>query len=362
MASIFKRKPVKARAITIAALAAFIFLLMLFADFPEAVERYYSQVFYVFICHIFHPVFNLLPFSLGDIIYIVVIIYLVYALIRLIRMLFKKQWKPAGTFVLGIVVGIQVAIIAFYLFWGMNYYRPEAIERLNLPDTSYTIEDLKAVTARLIDSANACRERVTSADLHRTNSQIYNGAIAAVTNLGDSSSAFKTYSPYIKPSLLTPLINYLGTSGYYNPFTSESQMNYEMPVFVRPFVACHELSHQMGFAPEDEANFVGFLAATKSKDNFFRYSAYYVGVEEFMFALRMQDSLARKEMKKRISPLVLNDFKTERDYWLGYEGKLERISGFFYDNFLKVNNQPQGLKTYNRMVLLVLAYRKKHQL
>lgn len=362
MANVFKRRPVKARAVTAIVLAVFILLLMVFASFPHAVERYYSQGLYPVICHVFHPVFNLVPFSLGDIVYIVVATYLVYAFFRLIGMLFKKRWRPAGIFLLGIVIGAQVAIIAFYFFWGMNYYRPEAIERLNLPDTSYTLEDLKAVTARLIDSANACRERVTNADLYRSNTQIYNEATAAIKSLGDSSAAFKTYDPHIKPSLLTSVINYLGTSGYYNPFTSESQMNYQMPVFVRPFVACHELSHQMGFAPEDEANFVGFLAAIKSRDNFFRYSAYYVGVEEFMFALRMQDSLARKEMKKRISPLVLNDFKTERAYWLGYEGKVEKISGFFYDNFLKVNNQPQGLKTYNRMVLLVLAYRKKHQL
>jgi hypothetical protein len=162
--------------------------------------------------------------------------------------------------------------------------------------------------------------------------------------------------------LLTPLLNYLGTSGYYNPFTSESQMNYAMPVFVRPFVACHELSHQMGFGPEDEANFVGFIAGTQSHDRLLRYSSYYVGVQEFMFALKMQDSVARKELKKRISPLVLSDFKTEREYWLSYEGKMEKLSSIFYDNFLKANNQPQGLKTYNNMVLLVLAYRKKHRL
>jgi sensor domain CHASE-containing protein len=135
-----------------------------------------------------------------------------------------------------------------------------------------------------------------------------------------------------------------------------------MPVFVRPFVACHELSHQMGFGPEDEANFVGFIAGIHSHDRLLRYSAYNEGVQEFMFALRHQDSIARKELRQCISPQVLADFKTEREYWLGYEGKVERMSSVFYDNFLKVNNQPYGLRTYNRMVLLVLAYRKKHQL
>ncbi len=335
---------------------------MWFAGYPNAVERYYSQGFYPVICHIFHPVFNLFPFSVGDIVYIVAVIYLIYALGRLVRMLFKRQWKSALNFVLGITIGVEIAIIAFYLFWGMNYYRPSAAERLNLKDSTYTADDLKATTSALIDSANACRARVSSAELAQTNKAIFQTAIIAVNMMADSFVTFRTSSPKIKPSLLTPLLNYLGTSGYYNPFTSESQMNYEMPVFVRPFVACHELSHQMGFGPEDEANFAGFMAGIHSKDKLLRYSSYYVGVQEFMFALKLQDSLSRKELKKRISPLVMADFKQERDYWLAYEGKIERISSVFYDNFLKANNQPQGLKTYNRMVLLVLAYRKKHQL
>ena len=362
MVILSKKKLIRARGITILSLTLFIVLMMWFADYPNAVERYYSQGFYPVICHIFHPIFNLFPFSVGDIIYIAVVVYLVYALVRLLRMLFKRQWKPAWSFVLGITIGTEIALIAFYLFWGMNYYRPSAAERLNLQDSRYTLDDLKATTAALIDSANTCRARVSASDLSQANKIIYQTAINAVNRLADSSAAFRTYSPDIKPSLLSPLLNYLGTSGYYNPFTSESQMNYEMPVFVRPFVVCHELSHQMGFGPEDEANFAGFIAGIHSKDKLLRYSSYYVGVQEFMFTLKLQDSLSRKELKKRISPLVLADFKQEREYWLAYEGKIERISSIFYDNFLKANNQPQGLKTYNRMVLLVLAYRKKHQL
>lgn len=362
MAQVLKKRYFRTRVIIAASLALFIFLLTLFADHSGAVEKYYSRGLYPVICRIFHPVFNFFPFSVGDVIYIIVIIWLIYAFIRLIRLLIKKQWELAGRLVLGFVIGLEIAITAFYIFWGMNYYRPPASELLNLRDSDYTVADLRMVTSELIDSANACRERVGSAEMGQSNKLIYQTAISAVKNLEDSAAIFKAYHPDIKPSLLTPLLNYLGTSGYLNPFTSESQVNYQMPVFVRPFVACHELSHQMGFAPEDEANFVGFLAGIHSKDRLLRYSAYNEGVQEFMFALRHQDSIARKDLRKLISPQVLADFKEEREYWLAYEGKVEKLSSIFYDNFLKVNNQPYGLRTYNRMVLLILAYRKNHKL
>src|ERR1700743_1962367 len=344
-----KKQPARRRIIAVVILALAIFILMLIADHPGFVERYYSNGLYHAVCYIFHPVLNLFPFSVGDLIYICIIIYLLYAVIKLIRLLIRRQWRSAGVLVLGVTIGVQVFILCFYLFWGMNYFRLPAADRLNIPDSNYTTADLKSVTSILIDSANSCRSKITTAALKHDNKTIYNTAIKAVTVLSANSNGYFTYKPDIKPSLLSELLHYMGTSGYYNPITSEAQINYQMPVFLKPFVACHEMSHQMGFGPEDEANFAGFMAGIQSKDRLLRYSAYYLGVQEFMFALRQEDSLARKELRRNISQPVLNDFKTERTYWLSYESKLGVLSSLFYDDFLKANNQPQGLNTYNQM-------------
>lgn len=356
------QKSFKFRLLTILSLGLVGMLLVLLTNYPALIERYYAEGIYPLICRIFHPIFNIFPFSAGDLFYIAIVGYLIYAFVRLIRLLIKREWTAAGVFLLSLTIALQSFVLAFYLFWGMNYFRPSAAERLNLLDSTYTAAELKSVTAILIDSANACRSRVRGNAMQPGNKIIYHTAIKAITALADSSAYFVSYSPDIKSSLLTPIINYLGTSGYYNPFTAESQINYQMPVFLRPFVACHEMAHQMGYGPEDEANFVGFLAGIRSDDRLLRYSAYYQGVQEFMFALNQQDSLARKELRKRISPVVMNDFKSERNYWLSYEGKIDVISSFFYDSFLKANNQPQGLRTYNQMIWLVMGWYRKNKL
>lgn len=349
------QKPLLKRIAVIAALALAIYLLLLFAGHPQAVERYYAHGLYPVICMLLHPVLNIFPFSLGDILYVSVSCWLLYSAIRLVKLLFKKRFLNAGLLVTGLIIGIQSAILLFYVFWGMNYFRPPAADRLGLPERAYTAAELQAVTAILIDSANATRNKLSAGDLQQTNDTIYMRARAAVIALSNKSANFKTYNPDIKPSLLTPLMNYIGTSGYYNPFTTEAQLNFEQPVFARPFVACHEMSHQMGYGPEDEANFAGFVAATGSKDKLLRYSAYHLAVGEFMFTLRRADSTMSKQLKPRISPKVKADFKQERLYWQGYQNKLNDVTGLFYDSFLKVNNQPQGLDTYNKMVTLVMA-------
>jgi hypothetical protein len=353
------KKILKIQGIVIIGLAAAIYLLMIFADHPQAVEHYYSEGFYPIISHLLHPVLNIFPFSVGDILYILVIVYLIYALCKFIKLLFKKEFVQSVLSITGMIIKVQVALVIFYLFWGMNYFRPSAGERLNLRDTSYTTASLKVVTALLIDSANATRARLTSADLAQGNSTIYQTAVQAITKLSHDSASFRTYHPGVKPSILTPLLNYIGTSGYFNPFTGEAQINYQMPVFNRPVVACHEMSHQMGYGPEDEADFIGFIAGSASHDRLLRYSAYHLAVDEFMHALFYRDSLANKALKPRVSKAVHNDFVIERKYWVTYQNKAEIITSIFYDRFLKVNNQPQGLATYNRMILLVMARYEK---
>ncbi|MDO3640585.1 DUF3810 domain-containing protein [Mucilaginibacter sp. L3T2-6] len=349
------KRTFKIRLISIAALAAAIYLLILFAGYPQAVECYFSEGAYPIISTVLHPVLNIFPFSVGDIIYILAIGHLAYALIIFIKRLLKKDFLTAGFRVLKLIIKVQIAILVFYLFWGMNYFRPPAGERLNLRDTSYTTDKLKAVTAMLIDSANATRARLTVHDMKQENDSIYKTAIRAVCKLSSDSVGFRTYHPDIKSSLLTPLLNFIGTSGYFNPFTGEAQINYQMPVFNRPVVACHEMSHQMGYGPEDEADFAGFLAGINSNDKLLRYSAYHMAVDEFMHALYYRDSLENKKLRPRVSKAVHQDFVDERKYWMTYQGKLNVITGIFYDHYLKVNNQPQGLDTYNRMILLVMA-------
>jgi hypothetical protein len=336
-----------------------LFLLGVFQEHPDAVERYYSQGLYVGICKILHPAFNIIPFSLGDVIYIAVVAYLIYIFFRLIYLLFKKQFGKALNLFLATIAGVQAGMLVFYLFWGLNYFRPSAAQRLGLSDTTFTTVDLKNVTRIIIDSANATRTRITHSDTLQANEMIYQTAVNAVAKISADSSNFRTYHPHIKPSLLTPLMNYLSTSGYYNPFTTEAQINYQMPIFERPFVACHEMSHQIGYGPEDEANFAGFLAGIGSNDRLLRYSSYQLALDECMYALRRRDSLVSNQLKPFISKQVRGDLRAQRAYWLKFRGNLGLLSSMFYDDYLKANNQPQGLGTYNQMVVLLIAWYRK---
>lgn len=300
-----------------------------------------------------------MPFSAGDVLYILVSVSLATGIFQLCKLLVQGRFRNASFLFLGFFLKLQAAIAAFYILWALNYFRHPASERLKLNNDQYNKTQLIAVTSMLIDSVNSSRSVLVNSDFNSTDQAIIESAVKAIHDLSSFDPPLIAVKPIAKPSLLSPLLNYIGTSGYYNPFTGEAQFNDRMPIFSIPFVACHEMAHQMGFGAEDEANFVGFMAGKSSDDRLLKYSSYYLAAQEFMAEVWRTDSAAFKQIKLKISPAVIRDLETERAYWIKYQGRAAKLSSIFYDNYLKVNKQPGGLKTYNRMIKLTMAYYHK---
>jgi hypothetical protein len=162
-----------------------------------------------------------------------------------------------------------------------------------------------------------------------------------------------------KSSLFGIIGNYMGYGGYYNPFTGEAQINTHMPAFMLPFIAVHEKAHQLGYAKESEANFMGYLAAMQSADSCLKYSA---NLEMFIYAnnaLRRSDSVAARNNFKALSPIAINDLKSYRAFVKKYQGPIDEFTTWFYTRFLRLNNQPEGMYSYNRGMIYVMRYLNK---
>jgi hypothetical protein len=172
---------------------------------------------------------------------------------------------------------------------------------------------------------------------------------------------FLKYSPIsLKPSVWSWVGNYMGFTGYYNPFTGEAQVNTLVPKFLQPFTTCHEVAHQLGYAKEMEANFVGYLAATASKDTLLHYSVY---LDLFMYSNRNlfgTDSVAANEFRKQLSPAVMNDLKEWREFYKKHKNPIEPVFRWVYGKYLERNQQPQGVLSYDEVTGFIIAYYKKY--
>ena len=341
-------------------IAAFIHI---YANDSTRVENQYSTGIYPLLSRILRYVFGWLPFSVGDVLYAMIIWWLLWKIVKGIRILFKKQATRAG-FVRGLGRGLRILLVTyilFNLFWGINYNRTGIARQLQLKMEKYNAEDLKMINRLLLEKVNASKQALVNLNLTYPSKQQLFLKVKDAYVQAEKMYPFLKYQPVsLKPSLWSWLGNYMGFTGYYNPFTGEAQVNTLVPKFLQPFTSCHEVAHQLGYAKEMEANFVGYLSATASKDTLLHYSVY---LDLFMYSNRnffATDSAAANEYRKQLSPAVVTDLKEWRAFNIKHRNPIEPVFRWVYGKYLQGNQQPQGVLSYDEVTGFIIAYYKKY--
>jgi hypothetical protein len=339
-------------------------VLKVFSLSPNQVERYYTYGCYPWISRILRTLLGWMPFSLGDLLYAVAFIYVLRKVWNFIRVLAAREVKKYLTRVLlrkylKVVLSLY---LVFNLFWGLNYDRKGIADQLQLEVNPYTKEEIAALADLLQQRLCVYGDKTDSIrrlQLDR-NKELFSQGVTAYKTAEKEFPFLRYRQPSIKASLLTPFGHLFGFTGYYNPFTGEAQLKTSVPVFLKPFIVCHEMAHQLGYAKENEANFAGFLAARKSPDPEFVYSAYF---EMYTYAMRELYKTDREKafaMSKTRHPQVSKDRLAFIQYLTRSKNPVEPFVTGIYDNYLKLNNQPNGKLTYDEVVSWLIAYMKKY--
>ena len=335
-----------------------IIILKILVFFPELVERYYSNGLYVFTSRFERTILGSIPFSFGDILYGILIVYLLISIGKT-RKTWRKQWKDN---LLKVLSGFSIFYFIFHLFWGMNYYRMPLFEKMNI-QREYSSKDLYAFTEKLIAKTNEVQFAITHNKNQKVSNPYSQDSIFCMTqngydNLANQYPFFKYEIPSRKKSLFSLPLTYMGFGGYLNPFTNESQVNYKLPMYSFPNVVCHEMAHQIGYASESECNFIGFMACIKNDDLYFQYAAYNVALRYCLENVIMKDEARFKEFRPTINPGIIANFKETEFFWKQYDTFIDKGFHAFYDQFLKANQQKDGLESYSKFVDLLINYYK----
>jgi hypothetical protein len=251
--------------------------------------------------------------------------------------------------------------IVFNVLWGLNYDRKGIHYQMNFQREAYSKEDVINLNNVLLEQVNASKEALVREHIvYPSTEDLIIRTTHAFAEAAKKYPFFRYSTPSVKPSLFNFLGNYFGFSGYYNPFTGEAQINTDIPPFLQPYVNCHEISHQLGYAKENEASFAGYIVATASGDPLFMYSAYF---DLFMYANRnlyRTDSVAAKQFLALLHPAVKKDIETLKAYYKKYENPAEPVFRWIYGKYLEANEQPLGMTTYSEVVADVIAWHKKY--
>lgn len=345
-------------------LIAFAVAIKIFSFFPAAVEEYYTYGFYPIISEVQRFLLGWMPFSVGDIFYGWISVYLIIQLLKFFKNIRRVSFNKdrAKGFLKMTVLMALIVFVAFYGLWGLNYSRVGIAGQMGLKEEKFSVQDLDTLVNVLHSSLNvkAAELKPAMRDSFRRHKNLFTGAEKAFEAAEKKYPFLKYRMPAIKPSIFSYLGNYLGFQGYYNPFSAEAQVNTTIPQSVEPFVATHEIAHQLGYAKESEANFAGFLACREHPSVVYTYSVYFDMYHYAIRELYYKDSLKAAVYDSTLHPQVIKDIQNYRAFYKKYRNPIEPIISWGYGYFLKANNQPKGRESYNDVVNWLIAYYKKY--
>lgn len=333
-------------------LAQFV-LFYTFSNFKFFID--FFENFYDFQKNFHIAVFSWIPFSFGDLLYILASLFL----LKTVCTAFQKKLRKNA--LLQLLIFLNISYFSYQIFWGMMYFQTPIIKKLHSQEKP-TVEKAKILALKYLNKAKETRKYVTEDHngvfIIKDRNTLINEILAQQKSFPKYiSSKTPLVKKSVKESIFSNVMNFTGISGYYNPFTAESQFNYNLPHSILPFTIAHETSHQLGFAREQEASFMAYLTGTQSKNLDLKYSTEYATLKSLLRYISGEDEAFALQIIKQYSPAMKRDRAYERNFMIKHQSQLEDFFSFTNDLFLKSNRQ-DGAITYSYFIDLLLNHEK----
>ena len=348
-----------------------ILLVQIISIHPAWVEKFYSARVYCYISQALRSIFGSTTVPVGQIIFYALVLGLVIWIIRqtykIVR--FKSQrlllWKET---LLGVFFFLSCFYFLFMAMWGLNYYRAPVANITAIPTEEISAEKLQRLSIRLVALTNNSRASLkdTSAAFISLpagkRQHLLQQATIGYQAVARAFPRLVYTIPAVKSVYVPEIMSSFRVGGIYFPFTGEANVNMHQPAFILPATICHEMAHQIGFASEDEANYISFLTCRLNPDLAFQYSGNLMAMRYALNRLYEVDSVAFRNLEKQLSPAVTHDLEINRTYWESFPNPFLDFTSGFYDLFLKANGQSSGIQSYSQMVELLLGELEKNNL
>lgn len=331
-------------------------VIKIISGYPDFIETWYSTGLYPYIAKIMRFSLGIFPFSIGDLLYT----FFIFSIVRWLYLRLKTKFKEPKIWSLDLLATFSIIYACFHLFWGLNYYRLPLHRTLKIKNT-YTTEELILLTETLIRKSNQVHTGLVENDSLKVDYKYKKTVLFKKTIEGYESLSTKypklTYEgKSLKRSLYSLPLTYMGFNGYLNPLTNEAQVNTQILRYKIPTTASHEIGHQLGFAKENEANFIACLATMNHPDAYFQYAGFTFALRYCLNELYVRDQAKADQLLKKIHPGILANYKEVRVFWETHKNPFEPLFQYTYNGFLKANNQADGMKSYSYVVALLVNY------
>ena len=303
---------------------------------PSIIDDYYLDYLYSNILKINSFIYSNINIPVGEILYIILIVIFIYLVYRVFSFRLNDS--------VNLLAFISIVYFIFYSFWGLNYFKTSISNELNIKK-NYEFEELDNTLNFIIIKINQ------EVPLLQDFNELDFFEITSMTDLN------------VKQSLAPTYLLFQTVSGHFIPFTSESVINFDIPKIDLPVVIFHEYAHQMGYADEAEASFIGFMKAVESNNANVRYSGYFNALLNLLNEINKNHKEELEDYTSKLNERVISDINYYMEFWSKYSNNyFDKVQKYIYDLYLKSNNQEAGIMTYNKVSHFIIDYYKREEL
>lgn len=327
------------------------------ADF---INRYPAQA----IRFLLAKITGILPFSLAEILFLILIPLAVFGMIVSFRLAKKEDPKPSRYYLSSLLGALVTLYILFVFTLGTSYFTPTIDQKLNLSQEKITKEELFETANEVRLQAEKELDKIFFREDGSSVMPYELGTLNDKLNQAYEKAALKydfipAFSSNVKKVLLSRAMTHTHMSGLYTYMTGEANINTHFPDSTLPFTMAHEMAHQRGIAREDEANFVAFLVIMESDDAYIRYSGYYEIFKYFVNALHSADRDAFKEIYARADERLVGEIHAFNEFFEPYQNsKAATVTGTINNAYQQLQGVEEGIASYGLVVDLTVAYYK----
>ncbi len=254
----------------------------------------------------------------------------------------------------------------FLFLWGFNYGRIPIETQLALQPHALDSAQIRQALFTETDLLLRARPTIPGADSTALNrKQLPPDLEAHIRPLVEAQLREMGYpaASRLRARRLLPrgILLRISTAGFYLPFTGECNLDAGLHPIQIPFVMAHEFAHGYGITDEGACNFIAYLACCRAPDGFIRYSGHYGYWRYLRSAFYRLAPDAFEAYLADLDPVLRTDARAVRKNSEAYPDLFPKFRNLTYDTYLKAQGVREGLRSYNRVVLLVDAWRKTRE-
>jgi hypothetical protein len=344
-------KPTARRLFQLAAIAAAV-LAALFRPAPLTVEEVYGRRIYPLVQASLTSVSNQSPIALIDIGLLILIAAVIAIWIVSLKRAKKKRLRGIGNAIVSTLTIAAMVYLWFLITWGFNYARQPLEARLPYDASRISPSAVRSLAEFAIGEANRTYAAAHAAGFPAIDA-MPQALIPAMQEVErELGRPRTTVMARPRTSILSPFFRASSVSGMCDPFFLETLLNPDLTGPERPIVLAHEWAHLSGYAPEDEASFVGLLAALRAGPA----AAYSAWLDLAMTAADQLQPVTQQLVLKDLAEGPRQDRLAIYRRVLGSRiDAVDRVAWATYDQALRSQGVEEGVQSYSRVIELVLG-------